>query len=44
MYNRMVDGFRARTAPTPEAYRARAGEIAENGYSAPSQIAAKPST
>ena len=33
MYNRMVDGFRARTAPTPEAYRERAGEIATNGYS-----------
>jgi AhpD family alkylhydroperoxidase len=38
MYNRMVDGFRARTAPTPEAYTARAAEIAENGYSAPSAI------
>ena len=34
MYNRMVEGFRARTPPTAEAYRARAGEIAENGYSA----------
>jgi uncharacterized peroxidase-related enzyme len=33
MYNRMVDGFRARTAPTPEAYRERAGEIATHGYS-----------
>lgn len=33
MYNRMVDGFRARTPPTPEAYRARATEIAEHGYS-----------
>ena len=33
MYNRMVEGFRARTAPTPEAYRDRAGEIATNGYS-----------
>lgn len=42
MYNRMVDGFRARTAPTPEAYRARAAEIAENGYSAPSATAPKP--
>jgi AhpD family alkylhydroperoxidase len=40
MYNRMVDGFRARTAPTPEAYAARAAEIAENGYSAPSALAA----
>ncbi len=35
MYNRMVDGFRAMTPPTPEAYRARAGEIAEHGYSGP---------
>jgi uncharacterized peroxidase-related enzyme len=33
MYNRMVEGFRARTAPTPEAYRERAGEIAAHGYS-----------
>jgi uncharacterized peroxidase-related enzyme len=33
MYNRMVDGFRAQTPPTPEAYRARAGEIAAHGYS-----------
>lgn len=32
MYNRMVEGFRARTAPTPEAYRERAGEIATRGY------------
>jgi len=35
MYNRLVDGFRARTPAKPEAYRARAGEIAEHGYSAP---------
>jgi uncharacterized peroxidase-related enzyme len=33
MYNRMVDGFRAATPPTAEAYRARAAEIAEHGYS-----------
>jgi len=33
MYNRMVDGFRARTAPSVEAYDARAGEIAAHGYS-----------
>ncbi len=33
MYNRMVDGFRAQTPPSAEAYRARAGEIAEHGYS-----------
>lgn len=35
MYNRMVDGFRARTAPVVEVYDERAGEIAEHGYSAP---------
>jgi uncharacterized peroxidase-related enzyme len=35
MYNRMVDGFRAVTPPTPDAYRPRAAEIAEHGYSAP---------
>ena len=42
MYNRLVDGFRARTAPTPAAYAARAGEIAENGYSAPSALPPAP--
>jgi uncharacterized peroxidase-related enzyme len=41
MYNRLVDGFRARTAPTPEAYRERAAEIAADGYSAPSVIPAR---
>jgi uncharacterized peroxidase-related enzyme len=41
MYNRLVEGFRARTAPTPEAYRERAGEIAEHGYSAPPVPAAR---
>jgi uncharacterized peroxidase-related enzyme len=35
MFNRMVEGFRARTAPSPEAYRQRAAEIADFGYSAP---------
>jgi uncharacterized peroxidase-related enzyme len=35
MYNRMVDGFRAKTPPSAEAYRARASEIAAHGYSAP---------
>jgi uncharacterized peroxidase-related enzyme len=35
MYNRLVDGFRARTPADPEAYRTRAAEIAEHGYSAP---------
>jgi uncharacterized peroxidase-related enzyme len=40
MYNRLVDGFRARTAPTPEAYRERAGQIAELGYSAAAPVPA----
>jgi uncharacterized peroxidase-related enzyme len=35
MYNRLVDGFRAMTPPSVEAYRERAGQIAEVGYSAP---------
>jgi uncharacterized peroxidase-related enzyme len=35
MYNRMVDGFRARTAPSVDAYRERAVEIAAGGYSGP---------
>ena len=35
MYNRLVDGFRARTPADPEAYRARAAQIAEHGYAAP---------
>jgi len=35
MYNRMVDGLRAKTPPTTEAYRARAAEIATHGYSDP---------
>jgi uncharacterized peroxidase-related enzyme len=35
MYNRMVDGLRAQTPPTAEAYRARAEEIAEHGYNDP---------
>ena len=34
MYNRMVEGFRAKTAPSAEAYRERAAEIADHGYSA----------
>jgi uncharacterized peroxidase-related enzyme len=33
MYNRMVDGLRARTPGSTEAYRERAVEIAETGYS-----------
>ncbi len=35
MYNRMVDGFRARTPASEDAYAERAAEIAERGYSAP---------
>ena len=35
MYNRMVDGLRARTPPSAEAYRDRAAQIAEHGYSDP---------
>jgi uncharacterized peroxidase-related enzyme len=35
MYNRLVDGFRAKTPPTTDAYQERAGEIAEHGYSRP---------
>lgn len=34
MYNRMVDGFRAMTPPSTEAYRERAAEIVEHGYGA----------
>jgi uncharacterized peroxidase-related enzyme len=33
MYNRMVEGFRARTLPSADAYLARAAEIAAHGYS-----------
>jgi uncharacterized peroxidase-related enzyme len=35
MYNRMVDGFRAKTPGSLQAYRSRAMEIAEHGYSVP---------
>ncbi len=38
MYNRMVDGLRAKTPPSPEAYRARAEEIADHGYHAAQAI------
>jgi len=40
MYNRIVDGFRAKTPPSVEVYRGRAAEIAEHGYSAPAGAAA----
>jgi uncharacterized peroxidase-related enzyme len=39
MYNRLVDGLRAKTPASPEAYRARAVEIAEHGYSDPRILA-----
>lgn len=39
MYNRLVDGFRARTPASTEAYRARAAEIAERGYGLPAAVA-----
>jgi uncharacterized peroxidase-related enzyme len=35
MYNRMVEGFRAKTPPTTDVYHERAAEIAEHGYSQP---------
>lgn len=35
MYNRMVEGFRAKTPPSADAYRDRAVEIATHGYSQP---------
>ena len=35
MYNRLVDGLRARTPDDVAVYRERAAEIAANGYSAP---------
>jgi uncharacterized peroxidase-related enzyme len=35
MYNRLVDGFRAKTPPNVEMYTDRAAEIARDGYSAP---------
>jgi uncharacterized peroxidase-related enzyme len=37
MYNRLVDGFRAHTPASPAAYRGRAAEIAEHGYSLPTK-------
>jgi uncharacterized peroxidase-related enzyme len=42
MYNRMVDGLRARTADDTKMYHERAAEIAANGYSAPLAGAAAP--
>jgi uncharacterized peroxidase-related enzyme len=42
MYNRMVDGFRARTSADVDVCRPRAAQIAEGGYSAPPVAAAAP--
>jgi uncharacterized peroxidase-related enzyme len=42
MYNRMVDGLRARTSPDIEVYRPRAAQIAEFGYSARPAVASTP--
>jgi AhpD family alkylhydroperoxidase len=41
MYNRMVDGLRARTPADTKAYAERAAEIAEHGYSAPRPMGAQ---
>jgi len=41
MYNRMVDGLRAKTPPSEEAFRDRARQIADHGYSSP-QVKAVP--
>jgi uncharacterized peroxidase-related enzyme len=41
MYNRIVEGFRARTPPVAEVYRDRAGQIADFGYSS-GRVAAVP--
>jgi uncharacterized peroxidase-related enzyme len=41
MYNRMVDGLRAKTPPTAEAFRERARQIADHGY-ASSNVRAVP--
>jgi AhpD family alkylhydroperoxidase len=38
MYNRMVDGLRARTPGSLDAFLARASEIARNGYSSPTNL------
>jgi AhpD family alkylhydroperoxidase len=43
MYNRMVDGFRARTPADPAAHRARAEQIAQFGY-VDTRVTAVPAT
>ncbi len=42
MYNRMVDGLRAKTPPTEEAFHEPAAQIAEHGYAGRSTTAATP--
>ncbi len=42
MYNRLVDGFRARTPAELQAYAGRAEQIAELGYSAPPPAGPEP--
>ncbi len=39
MYNRIVDGFRARTPASTEAYQTRAKQVADHGYSDPKTTA-----
>jgi hypothetical protein len=43
MYNRMVDGLRAKTPESGEAFRERARQIADHGYSS-SEVKAIPRT
>ncbi|MES2006730.1 MAG: hypothetical protein V4436_01325 [Patescibacteria group bacterium] len=40
MYNRMVDGLRAKTPDTPFAFAERAKEIAQHGYVGPQRVSA----
>ena len=42
MYNRIVEGFRARTPATSDAYRDRADEIAKHGYAGGSAQGRRP--
>ena len=42
MYNRLVEGFGARTAPTPDAYAESAERIVRQGYSLPAAPVAAP--
>jgi uncharacterized peroxidase-related enzyme len=42
MYNRIVDGFRAKTPSSTDAYSARAEQIADHGYGDPTKTSAIP--